>query len=644
MANDLDLSEILDKVKATSFKDDESVMSEKANGNQWKQRMLYNNLILESRSGSDKTHVTSVSRSRSTEGDRPGSGGSRSTVHSSQLDKADDKGLRSDSSSSRVNRDLPSESESNGRYPARTQGHSTRYESSRSSTSSRHSSAHLSGARDDQLSSLDAMFDTLITMSGVPENAERILNSEGLDTLVATMYPESCHGCGTMPLGHIFHLAKRERKTQSMKAISDVYRNLGETGRKHYKVHRHASTLVRSLEGLMDAYIKLRTDPDTPLPNTQPLKTLIILTKLSFDEEYRTVMNDIGVIFAISEYIALCALYKPIAFSFPEHNSTQISLSEVVKYGCTALTNLTCGDQHVKTALSHITPFLEVLLGLLHGNESPDVVRVVTSLFRNLSWRASSQTKLNLAHCQVCSVLIDVGRRCSDASTMKVLTSSLWNLSAHNAANKEALCSEGLELIAVLVKQPLQRNTVVLENTLGILRNISSHIAQVGQYRRILRDSGVLPRLVDFLQSTNDTVIAMSCGALWNLSARSPPDQTMLREFGAVPLLRSLSLHTDKSISKSAHGALRNIMAGSSRSVSPSSHEDQSGDQVSDHVMPPTQFWFDDYSLISSSDSRSRTSTSPRERRKVMGRQLSKQHQQQQQQLRFSSNVDKFSC
>ena len=34
MANDLDLSEILDKVKATSFKDDESVISEKANGNQ----------------------------------------------------------------------------------------------------------------------------------------------------------------------------------------------------------------------------------------------------------------------------------------------------------------------------------------------------------------------------------------------------------------------------------------------------------------------------------------------------------------------------------------------------------------------------------------------------------------------------------
>ena len=39
------------------------------------------------------------------------SDGSRSTVHSSQLDQAHDKGLRSESSSSRVNRDLPTDSD-----------------------------------------------------------------------------------------------------------------------------------------------------------------------------------------------------------------------------------------------------------------------------------------------------------------------------------------------------------------------------------------------------------------------------------------------------------------------------------------------------------------------------------------------------
>ena len=282
------------------------------------------------------------------------------------------------------------------------------------------------------------MFDSLIEMSTAPEHAARIINSEGMDTLVATMYPESCHGCGTMPLGHVFHPAKREQRRQSVRAISNLYRHLGESGKRHYKVHRHTALLVRSLEALMEVYVKLRTDPDTPLPQTQPLTMLAALTKLSFDENYRAIMNDLGVIFAVSEYIQLCALYKPIVFSLPEHAASQVSLSEVAQYGCTVLTNLSCGDQHVKSALSQLSPLLEVLLTVLYDkSENSEVIRVVVSLFRNLSWRAGSLTKHNLAQIQVCSVLLAVGRTCEDVSTMRVLTSSLWNLSAHNTANRE---------------------------------------------------------------------------------------------------------------------------------------------------------------------------------------------------------------
>lgn len=280
----------------------------------------------------------------------------------------------------------------------------------------------------------------------------------------------------------------------------------------------------------------------------------------------------------------------------------------------------------------------------------------MVSLFRNLSWRAGSLTKHNLAQIQVCSVLLAVGRTCEDVSTMRVLTSSLWNLSAHNTANREALCNEGLDLIAALIKQPMQRNTAILENTLGILRNISSHITQVSHYRAALRESGVLERLVDFLSSSNDTIVSMSCGALWNLSARSLPDQELLRECGAVSTLRSLSLHPDKNIAKSANGALRNLMVSSppSRSTSPASSSRDYASSSRDYqgkeqlVPAPTDLWLDDYSLISSNDSRSRTSTSSPPvlvgRRKVEGRQSSKQH------LRFSpsvekfSSVDKFSC
>ena len=41
MANGLDLNEILEKVKATSFRDDESVISEKANGHQCEYSKFY---------------------------------------------------------------------------------------------------------------------------------------------------------------------------------------------------------------------------------------------------------------------------------------------------------------------------------------------------------------------------------------------------------------------------------------------------------------------------------------------------------------------------------------------------------------------------------------------------------------------------
>ena len=62
-------------------------------------------------------------------------------------------------------------------------------------------------------------------------------------------------------------------------------------------------------------------------------------------------------------------------------------------------------------------------------------------------------------------------------------------------------------------------------------------------------------------------------------------------------------------IAKSANGALRNLLSSSppSRSTSPASSREYHG---TDQFMPqPTDLWLDDFSLISSNDSRSRTST-----------------------------------
>ena len=113
----------------------------------------------------------------------------------------------------------------------------------------------------------------------------------------------------------------------------------------------------------------------------------------------------------------------------------------------------------------------------------------------------------------------------------------------------QILCNCGLRLIGELINEAAPRNSAILENTLGILRNISSNIAQVPEYRAEVRESGILTRLVALLRSSNDTIISTAAGALWNLSARSQTDQLLLRECGAVSVLRSLSSHTDKTVS-----------------------------------------------------------------------------------------------
>ena len=222
-----------------------------------------------------------------------------------------------------------------------------------------------------------------------------------------------------------------------MKAISDIYTNLGHHGRRYHKVHKHVTCLIQSMEALMDTYIQIRstTHEDVRLPDLKPLNSLIVLTKYSFDGEYRTVMNDLGVIFSVAEFITLCHIYHPIAFSYPDH--AQIDLVECLRYGTTLLTNVTCGDHHVKSALSLLLPFLEVLVTVLYGTLPQDVYRTILSLIRNLSWKASSQSKDNFSHLQICSALVKLGLQCSDETTLKVLTGALWNLSAHNDMNKE---------------------------------------------------------------------------------------------------------------------------------------------------------------------------------------------------------------
>lgn len=77
----------------------------------------------------------------------------------------------------------------------------------------------------------------------------------------------------------------------------------------------------------------------------------------------------------------------------------------------------------------------------------------------------------------------------------------------------------------------------------------------------MLRDHGCLQTLLQHLTSHSLTIVSNACGTLWNLSARSPRDQELLWDLGAVAMLRNLVHSKHKMIAMGSAAALRNLLA-----------------------------------------------------------------------------------
>lgn len=78
--------------------------------------------------------------------------------------------------------------------------------------------------------------------------------------------------------------------------------------------------------------------------------------------------------------------------------------------------------------------------------------------------------------------------------------------------------------------------------------------------RQILRDHNCLQTLLQHLRSHSLTIVSNACGTLWNLSARSPKDQELLWDLGAVSMLRNLIHSKHKMIAMGSAAALRNLL------------------------------------------------------------------------------------
>ncbi|KAJ8278729.1 hypothetical protein COCON_G00057950 [Conger conger] len=294
---------------------------------------------------------------------------------------------------------------------------------------------------------------------------------------------------------------------------------------------------------------------DFPEPvEPQICQAMCAVMKLSFEEEYRRAMNELGGLQAVAELLHLDQeLYGM------QNDPLNMALR---RYAGMALTNLTFGDVVNKATLCSKKSCLKAIVAQLES-DSEELHQVVSSILRNLSWRADINSKKTLREVGSVSGLISCALQATKESTLKSLLSALWNLSAHSTENKVAICSvDGALgfLVSTLTYRCQTNSLAIIESGGGILRNVSSLVATREEYRQVLRDHNCLQTLLQHLRSHSLTIVSNACGTLWNLSARSSKDQELLWDLGAVSMLRNLIHSKHKMIAMGSAAALRNLL------------------------------------------------------------------------------------
>ncbi|KAK7889164.1 hypothetical protein WMY93_024724 [Mugilogobius chulae] len=294
----------------------------------------------------------------------------------------------------------------------------------------------------------------------------------------------------------------------------------------------------------------LCTEPVDP----QICQAVCAIMKLSFEEEYRRAMNELGGLQVVADLIHLeNEMYGS------QNDPINMALR---RYAGMTLTNLTFGDVVNKATLCSRRSCLQALVAQL-SSDSEELHQVVSSVLRNLSWRADISGKRVLRDIRCVSALMTCALQATKESTLKSLLSALWNLSAHSIDNKAAICSvEGALgfLVSTLTYRCQTNSLAIIESGGGILRNVSSLVATREDYRQVLRDHSCLQILLQHLRSHSLTIVGNACGTLWNLSARSPKDQELLWDMGAVSMLRNLIHSKHKMIAMGSAAALRNLL------------------------------------------------------------------------------------
>lgn len=401
---------------------------------------------------------------------------------------------------------------------------------------------------------------SLLSMLGGQEHVDM-----GETLLALSTCPESClamRQSGCIPL--LVQLVQSDRdgdtRTKAAQALHNlVHSQPDEKLRKResrvLKLLDHCRAYTEALKNNMDFQL-MESSSNSEDGDRHPVQTVAHLMKLSFDEGHRQAICQLGGIHIIATLVE-------VEHMIHGTTSTEIHCILMRRYACMALTNLTFGDSGNKALLCSFKEFMRSLVIQLQST-SDELRQVTASVLRNLSWRADSTSKEILREVGSVTGLMRAAMLDNKENTLKSILSALWNLSAHCTENKSEICSVSNALgflVDLLTYKTPTKSLAIIENSGGILRNISSQIAVREDYREILRRHNCLQILLDQLKSPSLTIVSNACGTLWNLSAKCRVDQEALWEMGAPGMLRCLNHSKHKMIAMGSSAALKNLLS-----------------------------------------------------------------------------------
>ncbi|NXH24461.1 APCL protein, partial [Myiagra hebetior] len=397
---------------------------------------------------------------------------------------------------------------------------------------------------------------TLLAMSSSQESCQAMRKSGCLPLLIQILHDSDGEpGPPESPTG-----AKDARMRANAALHNIVFSQPDEGQAKKEMRVLHVLEQIRSYSETCWDWLQMQSrdggrgpEGAVPVPiEPQICQATCAIMKLSFDEEYRRAMNELGGLQAVAELLQV---------DYEMHKMTNDPLNLALRrYAGMALTNLTFGDVVNKATLCSRRGCMEAIVAQL-GSDSEELHQVVSSILRNLSWRADINSK---------KVLREVGSvtgltRC--ALHAGKVSPGGWQRAGSDQTglteNKAAIC--GVEgalgfLVSTLAYKCQSNSLAIIESGGGILRNVSSLVATREDYRQVLRDHNCLQTLLQHLRSHSLTIVSNACGTLWNLSARSPRDQELLWDLGAVSMLRNLIHSKHKMIAMGSAAALRNLL------------------------------------------------------------------------------------